>query len=389
MKQEGEGDVVLITGGSGFLGQHIVRLIEERDPTVKEIRIVDLRPYENRLRHSEHKKLVSILGDICDPASIEHAFEGVNCVFHCAAYINFQYPPNFDELERVNVKGTQNVIDLCIKHNVPNLIYTSSALVTFVPYMGKGTFSIIVNQTESKAKTPSTDSQFLIPGFPASKLRAEKLVLSSHGTKLINGKDHLNTVALRPTLMYGECDERFFPTIMRLAVRWNGKIPRIAEGGKKQLSYVGNVAWAHLCARTKLKMNPKDISGLPIFITDETPVTDAVRFTQRVNVDMEIFKIKPMSWSPPFLLCYFLAMMLELVLKAVNIFKKVQVEYCPRGLLAYGSSLVLFDRLRSSISMDYEPIYTVSEGFLRSAKWYDLWYQNFKTGEHSIRNRNS
>lgn len=36
-------------GGSGFLGQHIVRLIEERDPTVKEIRIVDLRPYENRL----------------------------------------------------------------------------------------------------------------------------------------------------------------------------------------------------------------------------------------------------------------------------------------------------------------------------------------------------
>lgn len=51
--------------------------------------------------------------------------------------------------------------------------------------------------------------------------------------------DHLNTVALRPTLMYGECDERFFPTIMRLAERWNGKIPRIAEGGKKQMSYVG------------------------------------------------------------------------------------------------------------------------------------------------------
>lgn len=36
-------------GGAGFLGQHIVRLIEERDPTVKEIRIVDLKPYENRL----------------------------------------------------------------------------------------------------------------------------------------------------------------------------------------------------------------------------------------------------------------------------------------------------------------------------------------------------
>lgn len=54
--------------------------------------------------------------------------------------------------------------------------------------MGKGTFSVILNQTEVKAKTPSTDSQFLIPGFPASKLRAEKMVLSSHGLQLSNGK---------------------------------------------------------------------------------------------------------------------------------------------------------------------------------------------------------
>lgn len=45
------------------------------------------------------------MGDICDPSSIEHAFDGVNCVFHCAAYINFQYPPNLDELDRVNVNG--------------------------------------------------------------------------------------------------------------------------------------------------------------------------------------------------------------------------------------------------------------------------------------------
>lgn len=45
------------------------------------------------------------MGDICEPQSIEHAFDGVDFVFHCAAYINFQYPPNFDELERVNVMG--------------------------------------------------------------------------------------------------------------------------------------------------------------------------------------------------------------------------------------------------------------------------------------------
>lgn len=144
------------------------------------------------------------------------------------------------------------------------------------------------------------------------------------------------------------------------------------------LSIKGNVAWAHLCARTKLKTDPKHISGLPIFITDDTPVTDAVRLTQRINADMEQFKIKPSSWSIPFLICYLLAILSEVLIKCVNIFTKYQVEYCPRGILAFASSFVLYDRLRSSIALEYEPIYTVNEGFSRSAKWYDLWYQRFK-----------
>lgn len=50
------------------------------------------------------------------------------------------------------------------------------------------TMAIIVNQTEPKAKTPAVDSAFLIPGYPASKLRAEKLVSMADGTMLANGK---------------------------------------------------------------------------------------------------------------------------------------------------------------------------------------------------------
>lgn len=141
----------------------------------------------------------------------------------------------------------------------------------------------------------------------------------------------------------------------------------------------GNVAWAHLCTKNKLKIEPKNISGLPIFITDDTPVTDAVRFTQRVNVDMEVCKIKPTSWSIPFLVCYMFAMLLELALNIFNLFTTFRVTYCPRGTLAYGSSLVLYDRLRSSIALEYEPIYTVTEGFSRSGKWYDLWYERFRS----------
>lgn len=50
----------------------------------------------------------------------------------------------------------------------------------------------------------------------------------------------LATVALRPTVMYGEGDQRFVPSIMRLAHRFDQRIPKLAgAGGKQQLTYVG------------------------------------------------------------------------------------------------------------------------------------------------------
>ena len=43
------GDVVLVTGGAGFLGQHIVSQLQTRAHHVREIRILDLKPYKNKL----------------------------------------------------------------------------------------------------------------------------------------------------------------------------------------------------------------------------------------------------------------------------------------------------------------------------------------------------
>lgn len=94
------------------------------------------------------------------------------------------------------ISGTKLIVNLCIRHNIPRLVYTSSASVTLSPYMGRATFSLVINQTESKAKTPHSDNAFLIPGYPSSKLRAETIVLGAHGATLANGRGECICVGL-------------------------------------------------------------------------------------------------------------------------------------------------------------------------------------------------
>lgn len=107
--------------------------------------------------------------------------------------------------------------------------------------MGRATFAIIVNQVESKAKTPTLDNGFLVPGYPASKLRGEKLVLGVNGKQLENGEGVLLTTAIRPPIIYGEEDSWYFPSLIKISEKFNGKIPRIAgAGGKHQTVYAGN-----------------------------------------------------------------------------------------------------------------------------------------------------
>ncbi|KAG4073766.1 hypothetical protein HA402_000990 [Bradysia odoriphaga] len=385
---EKDGEVILITGGSGFLGQHLVKLLQERDDNCKEIRIVDLVSYTNHLDHSETKPIVSFIGDICEPETIEKAFQGVDCVFHCAAFINFQFPSDLTELERVNVNGTKNIINLCVKYSIPRLIYTSTSAVTILPYMGRATFALVINQTESKAKTPSTDSGFLIPGYSSSKLRAEKIVLAAYGATLGNHVDEMLTVALRPTMMYGEEDYKFMPTIMKVAHNFNQQIPKLfGQGGKHQITYVGNVAWAHIRAKDTLKREPKKIAGLPVFITDDTPIEDTTRFCQRISRATNTLKLRPTWWSVPAFFTYFIAFMLEFFVQLANrLYSGVKLSFQPRALVAYSSSIIMFSRLRASIHLDYEPIFTEDKSIQNSASWYEKWYNDYALAKNSKKN---
>ena len=123
---------ILVTGGTGSIGSEIVRQLLKFEP--KQIRIFsrdESKQYslEEELR-SEFEvgdRLKFLLGDIRDKDRLDIAFEDIDIVFHAAALKHVpacEYNP-FEAI-KTNVMGTQNVIDMAIKHTVEKFIAIST-----------------------------------------------------------------------------------------------------------------------------------------------------------------------------------------------------------------------------------------------------------------------
>lgn len=198
----------------------------------------------------------------------------------------------------------------------------------------------IVNETESKAKFPESEKDYIVPGYARAKIKGERQVLESHGRPLKNGVNTLNTTALRLALTYGE-EDHIFTTIITATQRWGGRVPRFAaDGGKHQLIYAGNAAWGLICAKNSLKKDPKHVGGLPVNLTDDTPTYDISRLlTVITSRYCRSLKISLSSWKIPLLLGYLMALVWILLVKVLNNFKTTRLQYDPRVLVAYWGSL--------------------------------------------------
>jgi sterol-4alpha-carboxylate 3-dehydrogenase (decarboxylating) len=115
---------VLVVGGCGFLGSHIVNLIAQRHPQTQ-ISIVDLRTSVNR---SSSSNISYHDGDITDFAAVKAIFSQVkpDVIIHTAS-------PHFNAKneihDKVNVQGTKNLVKAAQETGVKVFVYTSSASV--------------------------------------------------------------------------------------------------------------------------------------------------------------------------------------------------------------------------------------------------------------------
>lgn len=232
----------LVTGGGGFLGLAIVKMLRQRGDEVRSL---------SRQEYAALKELgvEQVRGDLGDPTAVSSAAKGCDIVFHVAAKAGVWGP--YEDYHRANVLGTENVIAACCGQGIQRLVYTSSPSVVFNGRDMEG-----VNES-----VPYPDH--FEAHYPHTKALAEQRVLAANDA-------HLATVALRPHLIWGPGDNHLLP---RLVMRSRaGQLRRIGtQRNKVDTIYIDNAAEAHLLAADKLAPGSA-VAGNAYFISQGEPI---------------------------------------------------------------------------------------------------------------------
>lgn len=231
---------ILVTGGGGFLGRAIVRMLVSRGD--------DVRSY-SRSRYAELDTLgvEQVQGDLADIHGLQRACKGAELVFHVAAKAGVWGP--YEEFHQPNVVGTRNVLQACRDQGVGRLVYTSSP-------------SVVFNGRDMEGVDESVPyPQVHHAHYPRTKAVAEQMVRAA-------ANPSLRTVALRPHLIWGPGDNHLVPRIIQRARR----LRQVGDGRNKvDTIYVDNAAQAHILAAERLAERP-GLSGRVYFISQDAPI---------------------------------------------------------------------------------------------------------------------
>ena len=206
-----------VTGAGGFVGRHVADALRAAGAEVRTDR-----------------------AELLDPDAVSKAVGGCEVVVHVAARYRYDGPD--DLIERVNVDGTRNVIEACVRHGVRRLVHTSTA-GTCGPVPGRPA-------TEDDAPPPW---ELTIP-YKASKLTAERLVASA-------ARDGLDAVIVNPTTPVGPGDEKPTPTGRMIAGVARGRVRAFIAGTGLNVVDVRDVARGHVLALERGRRGERYLLG--------------------------------------------------------------------------------------------------------------------------------
>ncbi|XP_074991466.1 3 beta-hydroxysteroid dehydrogenase type 7 isoform X2 [Calonectris borealis] len=175
-----QGLVYVVTGGCGFLGSHLVQLLLEQEPELRELRVFDLRidPRVVPPSHGGRVRVRLVEGDVGDAGAVGRVLAGADAVLHAASLVDVWGRASPEAIARVNVQGTKNVIAGCRAQGVRCLVYTSSMEV-----VGPNTRGDPFLRGDEDSPYPVRHTE----PYPLSKAQAERLVLEANGSPAFGG----------------------------------------------------------------------------------------------------------------------------------------------------------------------------------------------------------
>ncbi|MHA7970205.1 NAD-dependent epimerase/dehydratase family protein [Rhizobium sp. CAU 1783] len=172
--------LALVTGGSGFVGGHLIRRLLSEGWRVRALgRSAEARAGVQALGAEPFE------GDLSDRAALTRAMDGVEVVFHVAAHFKLWGPT--DLFRRINVEGTRNVVEAAERTGVRRVVHVSAAAVV----MGRPEPMHGVTEDMALHRMPFAP-------YAASKAEAEEVLLAANGRRA-----GFSTAAIRPPFVWG------------------------------------------------------------------------------------------------------------------------------------------------------------------------------------------
>ena len=311
-----------VTGGSGFIGGHLIRRLVRDGWTVKALARSESSAAKVRELGTE-----SVAGDLDDVAAMTEGARGCEYAFHAAAALGEW--GRREDFVRGNVTGTENAVRASREAGVWRFVHvgTEAALLVGQP---------LVNADERVPLRPDSKAH-----YSATKAMAEQVVLDAN-------REDFETVVLRPRLVWGPGDTTIVPALKEAVEK--GRFSWIGGGRHKtSTTHVDNVVEGLVLAATKGE------PGNAYFVTDGDPVV----FRDFVTELMATAGVEMPSRSVPVAVAKPLAAVAEGIWSGLR-----RTSSPPLTRLAVWLSAVecTIDISKARTELGYERVKTIEEG---------------------------
>ena len=169
--------MIFVTGGTGLVGSHLIKQLLAEGKKVRALHRKEV-PFL-------HENLFWISGDILDINVLEDAMDGIELVYHCAAIVSF-HKVDVEQMFKINIEGTANVVNACLEKAINKLCFVSS-----VSALGRIRDGQEVTEEMTWSEKTSNSN------YGKSKYLAEMEVWRGVG-------EGLNAVVVNPVIILGE-----------------------------------------------------------------------------------------------------------------------------------------------------------------------------------------